>query len=67
MNISRDRQDDRELNPYLALGTVAALGGIDRDCVFALILKGFFSPIRNKTGKTLIPRGQVLAWFKDGK
>ena len=66
MNSSCDRQDDRELNPYLALGTVAALGGLTRDTVFFLIEKGVFSPVYNEAGKMLIKRSEVLRWFNEG-
>lgn len=67
MSIYPNAQDDyAELNPYLALGTVAALGGLTRDTVFLLCRKGVFRPLRNKAGKMLIPRGEVLAWFREG-
>ena len=66
MNISRERQDERwKVNPFLALGTVAVLGGVTRDTVFFLIEKGVFHPLRNENGKMLIKRAEVLKWLQE--
>ena len=66
MSIYPNAQDDyAELNPYLALGTVAALGGLTRDTVFLLCRKGVFRPLRNENGKMLIRRAEVMRWLRE--
>ena len=66
MNSPRDRQDERwKVNPFLALGTIAAISGLTRDTVFLLVEKGVFNSLRNSDGKMLIKRAEVLKWLNE--
>lgn len=52
-------------SPFLSLGGVAFLSGLDRDAVFMLTRKGVLQPVFNKDDKMLFERNDIFRWLRE--
>lgn len=64
MKLRKDEEDRFRL-PFLTLGGVAALAGLDRDTLWLLAQKGVLTPSDYGGGKMLFRREDISKWLRE--